>query len=65
VITVAWSSDYRVEVGKEELQECKRKDTVVVQLDYPHCIGINDKVSQLSNSFHDLDPDVWFGSGSG
>ena len=47
VIAVAWSSDYRVEGRTEELQQCKRKDTVVVQVDYPHCIGINDKVSSL------------------
>jgi hypothetical protein len=46
VIAVAWSSDYRVEGGGEELQQCRKKDNLVVQVDYPHCIGTSDKVSQ-------------------
>jgi hypothetical protein len=47
VIAVAWSSDYRVEGGGEELQHCKSRDNLVVQVDYPHCIGTNDKASQI------------------
>ncbi len=50
VIAVAWSSDYRVEGGGEELQHCRKKDNLVVQVDYPHCIGTNDKVSQTAFS---------------
>ena len=46
MIAVAWSSDYGVEGrAEEELEQCRRRDTVVVQVDYPNCIGINDKVS--------------------
>jgi diaminopimelate epimerase len=51
VIAVAWSSDYRVEGGGEELQHCRKKDNLVVQVDYPHCIGTSDKVSQTEFSF--------------
>jgi hypothetical protein len=51
VIAVAWSSDYRVEGGGEELQHCRKKDNLVVQVDYPQCIGTSDKVSHTEFSF--------------
>jgi hypothetical protein len=50
-IAVAWSSDYRVEGSTEELEHCSRRDTLVVQVDYPHCIGTNDKVTSTFTVF--------------
>ena len=44
MIGVAWSSEYSVVGGGEELQHCRSRDSLVVQVDYPHCIGTNDKV---------------------
>ena len=43
-ITVSWSTDYRVVARHDDLRHCLPGETVVVEIDYPRCIGTQDKI---------------------
>ena len=44
-IQVAWSEEYKIlPQTSSNLEQCVAGDSVVVELDYPHCIGTRDKV---------------------
>ena len=51
-IDVTWSLDYKIQVPEDNLRNCVSGDSVVLEVDYPHCIGVQDKVRFFQQPVH-------------
>ena len=51
-IEVSWSLDYKIKVPEDNLKHCVVGDSVVLEIDYPHCIGTQDKIRLFQQPEH-------------
>ena len=43
-VKVTWSLDYKIHVPQNNIKNCEGSEPMAIEIDYPRCIGIQDKI---------------------